>query len=123
MKPIYTLAALPLAAIFLGACAEPIDMAASWRGKSEQQLFSVLAGLRRFYLVQGEFGTAREIGEQLLTLAQHQQNPILLLEAYWSLSGVLFHLGEFALVHAYLDQDRISDNHLRYEFVRHIPCV
>ncbi len=41
MKPIYALTALPLAAIFLVACAEPIDMAASWRGKTEQQLFSV----------------------------------------------------------------------------------
>jgi predicted ATPase len=70
----------------------------------EEQRFSVLSGLRRFYFVRGEFGTAREIGEQLLTLAQRQQDPILLLEAYWSLSGVLFALGEFALAQDHLDQ-------------------
>jgi predicted ATPase len=70
----------------------------------ETQRFSVLAGLRRFYYVRGDFGTAREIGEQLLTMAQDQQEPTLLLEAYWSLSGVLFHLGEFALVQQHLDQ-------------------
>ena len=70
----------------------------------EEQRFSVLTGLRRFYQVRGDLGTAREIGEQLLTLAKHQQDPTLLLEAYWSLSGPLFHLGEFALIQQHLDQ-------------------
>jgi class 3 adenylate cyclase/predicted ATPase len=70
----------------------------------EEQHFSVLTGLRRFYQVRGDLITAREIGEQLLTIAKYQQDPTLLLEAYWSLSGPLFHLGEFALLHAYLDQ-------------------
>jgi tetratricopeptide (TPR) repeat protein len=75
-----------------------------YRVGGEEQRFSVLAGLRRFYHVRGDFGTAREIGEQLLTMAKDQQDPTLLLEAYWSLSGVLFHLGEFALVQQYLDE-------------------
>jgi class 3 adenylate cyclase/predicted ATPase len=72
-------------------------------GEAEQR-FSVLTGLRRFYQVQGDLSTAREIAEQLLTLAQHRQDPTLLLEAYWSLSGPLFHLGEFALIQQHLDQ-------------------
>jgi predicted ATPase len=70
----------------------------------EAQRFSVLTGLRRFYQVGGDLGTAREIGEQLLTIAQHQQDPTLLLEAYWSLSSTLFFLGEFAFVQDYLAQ-------------------
>ncbi len=41
MKPIYAFAVLPLAAIFLAACAEPLDMATSWRGKPESLLLSV----------------------------------------------------------------------------------
>jgi class 3 adenylate cyclase/DNA-binding winged helix-turn-helix (wHTH) protein/predicted ATPase len=72
-------------------------------GKEEQR-FSVLMGLRRFYANRGELGTAREIGEELLTLAQRQQDPTFLLEAYWSLSGVLFYRGELALVRQHLDQ-------------------
>ncbi|HEY5869834.1 MAG TPA: hypothetical protein VI542_30425, partial [Candidatus Tectomicrobia bacterium] len=74
------------------------------QGGQAEQRFSVLIGLRRFYLNRGELGTARKIGEELLTLAQHQHNPTWLLEAYWSLSGVLFSLGEFALVQHHLDQ-------------------
>ena len=72
-------------------------------GEAEQR-FSVLTGLRRFYHVRGDFATARDIGEQLLTMATDQHDPTLLLEAYWSLSGVLFHLGEFTLVQQHLNQ-------------------
>jgi predicted ATPase len=72
-------------------------------GKEEQR-FSVLIGLYRFYVNRGEMGTAREISEELLTLAQRQQDPTFLLEACWSLSGMLFYLGELALARQYLDQ-------------------
>ena len=49
------------------------------------QLFPVLCGLMAFYHVRGEFHTARELGEQLLSLAQREQDPALLVEAYWAL--------------------------------------
>jgi class 3 adenylate cyclase len=39
------------------------------------QLFSVLWGLARFYLVRAEPQTARELGEQLFSLAQRGQDP------------------------------------------------
>ncbi len=45
------------------------------------QLFAVLRGLWNFYLVRLEFQTARELGEQLLTLARRAQDPALLQEA------------------------------------------
>ena len=68
------------------------------------QLFPVLWGLWVFYLVRAEFQTARELGEQLLSLAQSVQDPALLLEAHWVLGETLFWLGEFASAREHLEQ-------------------
>jgi predicted ATPase len=68
------------------------------------ELFRVLRGLRTFYLTRGEFHKARELGEQLLTLAQSQKDPALLLSAYDTLGIILFHLGELAPARAHLEQ-------------------
>jgi len=68
------------------------------------QLFPVLFGLRTFHAVRGEILVARELAEQLLDLAQKEQDRALLLEAYWALGSTLFPLGEFGAVHAYLEQ-------------------
>src|SRR5439155_2422217 len=54
--------------------------------------------------VRGEFLTARELGEQLLGLAQREQDPILLMEAYGALGSTLFPLGEFGAAQAHLEQ-------------------
>jgi predicted ATPase len=69
-----------------------------------RQLFAALDGLRTFHQVRGEFRTARELGEQLLGLAQKEQDPILLMEAYRALGSILFHLGEFGAAQAHLEQ-------------------
>ena len=69
-----------------------------------RQLFSVLFGLRTFHLVRGELHAARELAEQLLGLAQREQDPALLLEAYRALGSTLFHLGEFGAARAHLEQ-------------------
>ncbi len=69
-----------------------------------RQLFPVLFGLRTFHQVRGEFLTARELGEQLLGLAQQEQDPALLMEAYRALGSTLFHLGEFGAAQAHLEQ-------------------
>ncbi len=55
-------------------------------------------------MLRGEFLTARELGEQLLGLAQREQDPALLVEAYRALGGTLFHLGEFGAAQAHLEQ-------------------
>jgi DNA-binding winged helix-turn-helix (wHTH) protein/predicted ATPase len=55
------------------------------------QLFPILMGLRRFYIVRAEHQTARELGEQLLRLARNTQDPAFLLEAHLAL-GTTFSL-------------------------------
>src|SRR5215831_2794409 len=48
------------------------------------QLFSVLLGLAIHFVVRAEFQTARELGEQLLSLARDAQDPVLLVEAHYA---------------------------------------
>jgi predicted ATPase len=68
------------------------------------QLFSVLLGLATYYNVRGKFQTGRELGEQLLGMAQRLQDPALLLEAHHLLGGPLFALGELTSAHVHLKQ-------------------
>jgi predicted ATPase len=68
------------------------------------QLFPVIGGLAGFYMVRGELQTARELTEQLLTLAQRVQDPALFLEAYMGLGVSSYFLGEFAPAREYLEQ-------------------
>jgi predicted ATPase len=68
------------------------------------QLVPVLRGLWEFYELQGELQTARELGEQLLTLAQHVRAVELLLVAHHVLGDTLIWLGEFADARAHLEQ-------------------
>lgn len=68
------------------------------------QLFPVLRGLWEFYELQGELQTARELGEQLLTLAQRVQEEELLLVAHNVLGDTLIWLGEFADAREHLEQ-------------------
>ena len=58
------------------------------------QLFPVLCGLWLFYHVRAELRTARELGEQLLTIAQPTQDLAFLLQAHRALGTTLFVLGE-----------------------------
>jgi predicted ATPase len=60
------------------------------------QLISVLRGLATFYYVRAEWKTTRELNEQILSLVQHQENPVLFLETSQEVGGTLFSLGEFA---------------------------
>ena len=68
------------------------------------QIVAVLGGLCMFYRVRGELQAARELGEQLLTLAQRLHDPERLAYAHWGLGEALFYLGEFASAHAHLEQ-------------------
>jgi predicted ATPase len=74
-----------------------------WLGDTPE-IFPVLFGLWGFYETKGDLRTARELGEQLLTLAQRRHDPALLLQAYRALGDTLFHLGEFAPARAHLEQ-------------------
>jgi predicted ATPase len=68
------------------------------------QLFPVLHGLYRFYIVKGELRTSREVGEQLLAIADRAQDPALLLEAHRALGTPLIYSGEFARALDHLDR-------------------
>ena len=68
------------------------------------QLFTTLAGLRRFYAGRGEFHTTREIAQQMLTIAQRTGEPALLVESHHALGNTLFYLGEFAPAQAQVEQ-------------------
>jgi predicted ATPase len=67
-------------------------------------LFPVLWGLWWFYEVRAELQTARELAEQLLSLAQRQHDPSLLLQAHRAMGQTLLWLGELVPAQAYLEQ-------------------
>jgi predicted ATPase len=68
------------------------------------QLFPVLLGLSLFYQVRGELPTARELAEELLSLAQTVQDSALLLQAHVALGTALLHLGELVASREHLEQ-------------------
>jgi predicted ATPase len=68
------------------------------------ELFPVLWGLWRFYLVRAEYQTARELGEQCLSLAQRVHDSALLLLAHLALGGTLYLVGELPPARAHLEQ-------------------
>ncbi len=76
------------------------------------QLCPVLWGLWRVYSLQADWQTARELGEQLLLLAQRYQDRDFLLQAHHALWGTLVFLGEFAPACEHLEQGlTLYDSH------------
>jgi class 3 adenylate cyclase/predicted ATPase len=57
------------------------------------QLFTVLRGLWTYYNNRSALQTAHELAEQLLTLAQRSQDPVMLLAAHRALAATLFPMG------------------------------
>jgi predicted ATPase len=74
------------------------------QAREAPQLFRVLWGLWHFHVVRAELQTVRQLSEELLTLAQHLQDPLYLLGAHWTLGGAGFCLGEFAPARAQWEQ-------------------
>jgi predicted ATPase len=68
------------------------------------QLFSTLWGLWRFYQSRGALPAARDLGEQLMRLAERTTDPTRLLEAHGALGQTLFQLGEYAAAWQHLEQ-------------------
>jgi class 3 adenylate cyclase/predicted ATPase len=67
-------------------------------------LFPILFGLWRFYLLRANFDVARDLGEKLLSLAQHRDNVTFLLDAYFALGAPSFWRGDFNLAHENFEQ-------------------
>src|SRR5262249_21715060 len=72
--------------------------------RGNPQLFQVLYGLLSFYLVRAEDKTARELGEQLLSIARNVRDPALLLPAHQVLGQCLYFLGEIVPAKEHLEQ-------------------
>jgi predicted ATPase len=68
------------------------------------QLFPVLFGLWLFYTARAEHKTARELGEQLLSLAQSVKDPALRLQAHHAQWTTSFFLGELAQAREHAEQ-------------------
>jgi predicted ATPase len=68
------------------------------------ELFPVLWGMWLMYMARAEHETARELGEQCLSLAQRLDAPALLLEAHFALGGSWFYLGQLSQAHAHFEQ-------------------
>jgi DNA-binding winged helix-turn-helix (wHTH) protein/predicted ATPase len=68
------------------------------------ELFPTLWGLWRFYQSRGVLPAARELGEQLMLLAERAADPARRLEAHVALGQTLFQLGEYAAAWQHLEQ-------------------
>jgi predicted ATPase len=60
------------------------------------QLFPVLAGLWGFHVARAEYGTARQLAEEMLRLATSTQVPAFILNAHQMLGFVLVLIGEIS---------------------------
>jgi predicted ATPase len=68
------------------------------------QLFPTLRGLCRFYRNKGALPTARELGKQLVRLAQRETARTPRLEAYEAHGPTLFYLGEYTSARTHFEQ-------------------
>jgi len=69
-----------------------------------EELLPVLYGLSRLYKKRGKLQRARDLGEQLLALAQQHGDAALLLRGHYMLGDTLLWLGEFPAARAHLEQ-------------------
>ena len=68
------------------------------------QLVPVLYGLWRFYVVQPQFHTARELGETLLRLAQRAHDPALAVLAHYALGATSLWRGALPVARQHLEE-------------------
>ncbi len=69
-----------------------------------RQLFPVLRGLWRYYVMRAELQTAHALSEQLLDVAQQAQDPAMLVAAHLPLGNTLYPLGAVASAHTHFAQ-------------------
>jgi TOMM system kinase/cyclase fusion protein len=77
------------------------------QGKQTSQLFQALWGLASMHVVRAEPAKTREIGDQLLSQAQQQHDPVFFLAAYQVLGSAAFGLGEFTVAQRHFAQSRV----------------
>ena len=94
------------------------------------QIFPTLRGLCLFYYSRGALPTARELGEQLYSLAQRQAVPTSRLEAHEALGTTLYFLGDYGAARTHLEQGLALTNlttqralTLRHGVVSGVTCL
>lgn len=90
--------------------------------------FAALWGLWRFHRTTVEFQTARELAEELSGLAQRQNDPTLVLQAYHAQWTTQFYFGDFAACREHTKQgiaryDAREHHAQTFRFGGHDPCV
>jgi predicted ATPase len=68
------------------------------------QLFSVLRGLWAGSLTRADFQTAQELAQQILSLAELRNDPLLFSEAYGVLGTNFFYAGDLLAAHEHLER-------------------
>jgi predicted ATPase/DNA-binding winged helix-turn-helix (wHTH) protein len=68
------------------------------------QLLPVMLGVGRFYVVRGEFQTARAVGTHLLTMAEATRDAAMLLAAHTALGIVSLYAGDFEVALDHLER-------------------
>jgi class 3 adenylate cyclase/tetratricopeptide (TPR) repeat protein len=69
-----------------------------------RQLFPVLWGLTVFHINRGEPSAGRGVAEEMLRLAEGQDDVAVPIASHRALSAALYHLGEFASTRAHLER-------------------
>jgi len=80
------------------------------------ELLPVLRGLGRFYVVRGEFQTARDVGRHLLAVAEARRDAALLVMAHNALGVACLYAGDFETALEHLERGLE-----RYDSERHSP--
>jgi tetratricopeptide (TPR) repeat protein len=82
------------------------------------RMFTVLGSLCSIYSNRGELPTAIELAEQMLKIAQNQQNPVLLMWANYSLGFTLADRGELISARSHFERSLAlcdsGQDYLRY---------
>jgi predicted ATPase/class 3 adenylate cyclase len=94
------------------------------------QLFQVLRGLQYFYQLRMQLQTARQLGEELLALAEDIDDLSLRLEAHYALGNTLNYLAEFTAAQAHFEQvidhydvQRYRDHGFRFDQDVGVSCL
>jgi predicted ATPase len=100
------------------------------QGGNPRHLFPTIWGLWHFYRGRGALQTARDLGDDLMGLAERYGDPMLLLAAHQALGHSLYHLGQLSAALTHLEQARMGVDpkldpspHLRYGVAPHVQCM
>jgi class 3 adenylate cyclase/predicted ATPase len=86
------------------------------RVANTRQRVLMLRGLQIFYLVAGELSVAKELSEQLLSLAQDEDDHALLVGAHFALAQTSWFRGEVASAREHLEQGWVLYDTERHRF-------